>query len=94
MDFSVFSASMMEHTLRSALTLLVARFSEKTGLSAPTIGKRAINDNTFFARLAKGETGFNIRTYDRIVGWLSANWPEGAEWPADIARPEQAQVAA
>ncbi|WP_425152873.1 hypothetical protein [Candidatus Palauibacter sp.] len=29
-----------------------------------------------------------VRTVHRVVQWLSDNWPEGLEWPADIPRPE------
>ncbi len=93
-DNSVFSASMMEHTLRSSLEILAAQFTAATDLSKAAIGQRSINDNTFFTRLAKGEAGFNIRTYDRVVLWLSENWPEGIDWPDGVARPERSTVAA
>lgn len=79
----------MEETLRSQLMLLAAAFEAATGTSPKTIGKRALNDNTFFSRLETGH-GFTIRTFDRCVEWLSANWPEDCEWPIDIERPASA----
>ena len=85
---------MMERTLRSSLDVLSARFTEATKLSTAAIGQRAINDNTFFSRLAKGEAGFNIRTYDRVVLWLWQNWPEGVDWPEQVPKPTDATVAA
>lgn len=85
---------MMERTLRSSLDALASRFTAATKLSTAAIGQRAINDNTFFSRLAKGEAGFNIRTYDRVVLWFSENWPEGVEWPEGVPRPVRAEAAA
>lgn len=29
-----------------------------------------------------------VRRIQRALHWLSDNWPNGADWPADIARPE------
>lgn len=77
----------MEDTLRTHLLDLARIFAEATKVSAATVGKRAVNDNTVLARIAAGDMGFNIRTYDKLVGWFAENWPDGAEWPADIERP-------
>lgn len=76
----------MEETLRQNLLDLAAAFEAGAAVTAPTIGKRALNDNTFYARLESG-AGFNIKTYDRLVGWFSENWPDDLEWPASIERP-------
>lgn len=77
----------MEDTLRSHLLDLMRIFGDATKASAATVGKRALNDNTVLARIAARDMGFNIRTYDKLVGWFAENWPDGAEWPADIERP-------
>lgn len=76
----------MEDELRSHLLHLAATYSDATGVSPATIGKRAINDNTFFQRL-EAEAGFTVKTFDRVVGWLSDNWPECVVWPSVIPRP-------
>ena len=78
----------MEETLRAHLLQLASAYSTKTGQSYATIGKRALNDNTFFARFEAGDVGFNIRTFDKVVQWFADNWPADAEWPADVPRPE------
>ena len=76
----------MEETLRHHLFECAALFERATGISPATVGKRALNDNTFFARMAEGQ-GFTVRTYDKVMDWLSTNWPEGIEWPKDVPRP-------
>ena len=78
----------MEETLRNHLLELARLFEAKTGITAGTVGKRALNDNTVFARLRAAETGFGVRTYDKLVRWFSENWPNGAKWPKDIERPK------
>ena len=84
----------MEETLRTHLLDLSRTFSDATKISPATVGKRALNDNTVFARLAAGDMGFNIRTYDRLVGWFSDNWPEDSEWPEGIERPVRSDTVA
>lgn len=76
----------MEETLRQYLIDAAKQFEAATGVSAAGIGKKSVNDNTFFARLSEGQ-GFTVKTYDRVIAWLSANWPDDAEWPAGVPRP-------
>jgi hypothetical protein len=85
----------MEESARAILLLLAARFSDAEHVSLQAIGQRALKDNTFFLRIGGG-SGFNVRTYDRLVAWFSENWPNRAEWPAQIERPAltQTEVAA
>ena len=76
--------------LRTHMTHCAKALEDADGISWASIGKRALNDNTFFARLQQGG-GFTIRTYDRLMQWFSDNWPEGAVWPADVPRPSPSQ---
>jgi hypothetical protein len=80
----------MEETLRTHLLDLARIFGDAAKVSASTVGKRALNDNTVLARIAAGDMGFNIRTYDRLVAWFAENWPEGTEWPDNVERPAPA----
>lgn len=82
----------MEQTLREHLRQTAAVFETFTGVTPKTVGKRAINDNTYFDRVVDGGQGFTIGTYDRVMRWLSENWPAGADWPVGVPRP--ANVAA
>ena len=79
----------MEETLRSQLLNLCRTHGKASGLAPGTIGKAALRDHTFFARVEKGEGGFNIRTFDKVVRWFADNWPADAQWPADVPRPER-----
>lgn len=83
----------MEDELRQHLVTCAAAFCEAADTTLPSIGQRALNDNTFFARIARGQ-GFTVRTYDKVMGWFSAEWPTGTAWPTGIARPTPAEVAA
>lgn len=75
----------MEARLCAALKDLTDAFTEATDMSVATIGKRALNDNTFFQRVAAGD-GFTLKTFDRVIRWFSDQWPAGTRWPADAAR--------
>lgn len=77
---------MNEATLKQILFDLAEAYTAATEVSAATIGKRALNDNTFFARVAEGAT-FTAKTFDKLVQWFSENWPEGAVWPSNVERP-------
>lgn len=43
-------------------------------------------DGRLFSRIVRGE--LTVDRYDRTLAWFAENWPEDAEWPADIPRPE------
>lgn len=79
----------MEEILRQHLIEAAKAFEAASGVSLATIGRRALNDNTLLARLASGQ-GFTVKTYDRLLGWLSENWPDNAVWPEGVIRPEPA----
>jgi hypothetical protein len=78
--------------MRSSLTLhlltLAAAYCDRTGTAVSTLSQRAANDWRFLDRVREGRLDFRIGTYDRVVGWLSANWPVDLPWPEDVPRPE------
>ena len=66
---------------------LCEAFGTAAGLSEATVSTRLFRDGKGLARLrAGGDVG--TRRLDRAMAWLSANWPEGAEWPPEVPRPE------
>jgi len=83
----------MEDELRAHLLSLANAFATAERTSLRTIGKRALNDNTFFHRIEQGD-GFNVKTFDRLVAWFACHWPQGCDWPAGIPRSPQTGVAA
>ena len=83
----------MKKTLRSHLLLLADIKLESSGMSRAAISRAALNDNTFLTRVDRGEN-FTIGNFDKVVRWLSENWPDGIDWPADIERPAPESVEA
>lgn len=64
-----------------------------TGRSPHTVGRLASGSGDFYARLTRGHD-LTTRRADRVIRYLSDQWPSGAEWPPDIPRPEPGAPAA
>ena len=79
-------AYMGDMTPESLLRLLdiASRHSRQT---AGTLGRLASGSGDFVPRLRRGHD-ITSRRAAKVCRWLSDHWPEGAEWPADIPRPE------
>ena len=83
----------MKETLRCHLLLLADLMRESSGMSRAAIARAALNDNTFLTRVDRGEN-FTVGNFDKVVLWLSDNWPGDLDWPSGIARPVPAPVEA
>jgi len=84
----------MEAELARNLIDLGTRYGESRGIEETTVGRLCAQDGRFFTRIRDGKT-FTAKKYDEVISWFSENWPTGADWPNDIARPdERAGVAA
>lgn len=83
----------METELASQLLSLAAAYAKARGLEESTVGRLCASDGRFFSNIRSGLT-FTVRKHDRVVGWFAENWPEGAPWPADVARPAPQRGAA
>jgi hypothetical protein len=81
----------MEKELLDNLRAVTAIFCEATGKTPKYVAWQATNNNKFWDQIDQGG-GWNIRTYDKILQWLSDRWPEGAEWPEGVTRPPQKPV--
>jgi hypothetical protein len=83
----------MSHGVTATRLLLVAQaFASARGVSLARVSTLAGNDGKILPRLAAGRD-CTTRTYDAMLAWFSSNWPEGAEWPAGVDRPEPAVAA-
>lgn len=49
-------------------------------------------DAKLYYRVAEGG-GFTVATYDRVMGAVSAVWPEDVPWPSDVPRLPPGDVA-
>lgn len=76
----------MEAELTNHLEQLLAAYRTRRDLQPSTIGRLGAGDGKFFERLRGGAT-FTVKKYDSVVGWFSANWPNGLEWPVGVPRP-------
>lgn len=70
---------------------LIDRYARATGLAEATISTRLLNDGKGIERLRSGRDIGARKLADRVE-YLSANWPDGAAWPADIPRPAKSKV--
>jgi hypothetical protein len=72
---------------------LARAYAEAEDVALSTVAQRACPKNhKIFGRLANGH-GANSHTLVAIENFFYANWPEGAAWPADIARRRTAKPA-
>lgn len=62
--------------IRAVLLWRAARFTEITGVAPAAIAKRSVNDPALLAQVARGRN-FTVQTYQRVMDWLDANWPDG-----------------
>lgn len=77
----------MKQELAAALIQLAEGYSKATGLRESTIGKNFAGDGRFFSHVRNGG-GFGIDKFDMLVSRFAENWPEGAEWPEAVKRPQ------
>jgi len=70
-----------------ALMKLVETYCHISGLAEATVSSRLFNDGKRLSEIRKG-ADVGVRRIERAVRWLSENWPEGAEWPASVPRPQ------
>lgn len=70
-----------------SLLEVARRYAEVEGVPLTTVSSRALNDGKKLTAL-EGGADINVKRLERALLWFSANWPAGAEWPAEIVRPE------
>lgn len=81
----------MESELRSNLMACASAYAAARSVSLATLGRLAAGDWRFFDRLDDSDKTFTARKYDEVIGWFAEQWPEGADWPASVTRPQAAR---
>ena len=66
---------------------LVHAYSQATGLSQRTVSTYAAGSGDFCDRLERGHD-ITSRRAARVAQWLVDHWPDHADWPSDIPRPD------
>jgi len=73
-------------TLRDQLLAIAERFAAGRRLSASRVSTLCFGDGKLIDRLRNG-SDLTTSRHEKAMAWFSANWPQGAEWPAEIPRP-------
>lgn len=71
--------------MRAELDIVFASYRKATGFSATFCTTVACGDPKFFRSFR--EKDFRVGTFDKVMGRMSAVWPEGWAWPEGVARP-------
>ena len=74
----------MFRTMNDTLTLM-RLYAKRRRVELTTLGRLMRSSSTVAERLAEGRV--TVATVRRIERWLSDNWPDDLDWPADIPRP-------
>ena len=75
----------------SDLQVICSLYRGATGRSESRISDLACANPYLFSRL-RANKGCTVATYNRVLAWFSAHWPEGLPWPAEIPRPPAPEV--
>lgn len=74
------------------ILLLSDRFLEATGIKEVTLSHRIFGDSKKLTALREG-ADITVSRFNACLEWFSANWPDNAEWPSDVFRPQPEQAA-
>ena len=73
---------------------VVDAYVAATGLSDRTVSRKVFVDNGKIIAMRNG-AGITWARREAALAWFSANWPDNADWPSDVVRPDaSAEVAA
>lgn len=75
---------------REQITMLLDAYQDATGFSPTFVGRVARGDPKFARQYLA--TGFTFRSFDLVNSRLSAVWPEGLPWPAEVPRQAPGEV--
>lgn len=80
-------------TLTDRLLATADAYRRATGLSLSRVSTLVFGDGGRLDGIVAGKD-LNTRSYEKAMAWFDANWPAGADWPADVERPSSSSVAA
>ena len=64
---------------------LMSLYAKRRRVALTTLGGLMVGSATVAARLENGRV--TVATIRKIEQWLSDNWPDDLDWPADFPRP-------
>lgn len=76
------------------LLIVADVFVAATGRGRGSLSKAIFDRGGHFEDLATGARDLSTGTFERAMQWFSDNWPDGADWPDGIGRPQATQAEA
>lgn len=80
-------------TLIDQLIAVATFYADARGLSLARVSTLVFNDGSKIGDLVGGDVDLVTRRHERAMQWFSDHWPDGAEWPAQVKRPDVSVVA-
>lgn len=75
-------------TLRDELIKVADSFGAAMSIGRQRVSTIVLQRGATLQKIADGTADVTTGTFERAMQWFSNNWPEGAEWPETVARPE------
>jgi len=63
-------------------------YAQALGLSDKTVSSRVFRDSKKLGAMRDG-ADITMGRFADAMRWFSENWPDGAEWPDDVERPQR-----
>lgn len=83
---------MSERIMRQNLFVIAQAYSDATGLSMTTVGKKFHGNGSFFPGFLEGKLSCGVDTYFGMLDKFRAAWPKGAKWPLTSVVPRPSRV--
>ena len=77
--------------LKQQLVVVSDAYASAVGLSRARVSTIVLNRGATLGAIADGRADVTTSTFEAAMRWFSANWPEGAHWPQEVARPSASQ---
>ena len=69
------------------LKKVASAYALAAGISIATVSSHATGDGAKLTSVLERDADMTTRRFDTTMWWFADNWPEGAPWPAGVARP-------
>lgn len=74
----------------SDILRLAEAFAAARGISVSAVSSRVFDDSKKLGAIRDG-ADLTLKRASAAIQWFSDNWPDGVDWPADLARPAKSQ---
>jgi hypothetical protein len=74
------------------LLAVIDAYRNATGVEDTTVSYRVFDDSKKIAALRSG-SDLTTSRFNAALAWFASHWPDGAQWPVDVVRPEVERAA-